>query len=78
MILPLPEEVRAAREELGFSRKRAARMVHVSESAWCKWESTYTSDEYRQIPGAAWELFIRKTDSRRKACSEFTLKVSLR
>ena len=78
MILPRPDEVKAARLEIGFSRKRAARMVHSTESAWRKWESNRDSNEYRQISGAHWELFIRKTDSLRSKDSEFKLRSGLR
>jgi hypothetical protein len=74
MILPYPDEVRSAREDIGFSQERAARMVHVSVSAWRKWETHYDSDEYRQISGAAWELFIRKTDNLRSTNSLFKLR----
>lgn len=74
VILPYPEEVREAREEIGFSQLRAAGMVHVSLSAWRKWETGTFSKEYRQIPGSSWELFVRKTDCHRPKDSRYSLR----
>ena len=78
MILPRPDEVKAARLEIGFSQKRAAKLIHSTESAWRKWEASWDSSEYRQISGAHWELFIRKTDSLRPKDSDFKLRSGLR
>ena len=78
MILPYSDEVREARMEIGFSQKRAGRLVHSGAAAWRKWETIETSSEHRQISGASWELFIRKTDSLREKDSRFKLKVALR
>ena len=78
MILPGPDEVKAARTEIGFSQERAARMVHSTAAAWRKWEAHWDSSEYRQISGAHWELFIRKTDDRREKGSRFKLREGLR
>lgn len=78
MILPGPDDVKAARLEIGFSQERAARMVHSTAAAWRKWEADWNSDEYRQISGAHWELFIRKTDSLRPKGSRFALRGGLK
>jgi DNA-binding transcriptional regulator YiaG len=74
MILPGPVAVKAARQEIDFSQESAARLVHSTAGAWRKWEAHHASDEYRQISGAHWELFIRKTDSLREKGSRFKLR----
>ena len=74
MILPGPVAVKAARQEIEFSQERAARMVHSTAGAWRKWEAHWDSDEYRQISGAHWELFLRKTDKLRSKDSRFKLR----
>ena len=60
MILPTPNDVREARFEINFTQARAAKLVHTTDSAWQSWEAHYSSDEYRQISGAAWELFLER------------------
>ena len=52
-----PDKIRKAREDAGLSSTEAARLVHVSERNWRRWES---GD--RQMPAAAWELFLIKVD----------------
>ena len=47
-----PDQIRQAREYHGLSTADAARLVHVSERNWRRWEA---GD--RQMPAAAWELF---------------------
>ena len=74
MILPGPVAVKAARQEIEFSQERAARTVHSTAAAWRKWEAHSDSDEYRQISGAHWELFLRKTDKLRSTGSRFKLR----
>jgi hypothetical protein len=74
MILPTPTDVREARIEINFTQKRAAGMVHATESSWSNWEALFDSFNYRQIGGASWELFLRKTDSRRPIGSRFKLR----
>ena len=74
MILPGPVAVKAARQEIEFSQERAARMVHSTAAAWRKWEAHWDSEEYRQISGAHWELFLRKTDKLRSTGSRFKLR----
>lgn len=65
MILPNPDHVRAARIDVGLTQKQAGRIVHATESTWRSWETHESSDSYRQISGAAWELFVIRTDSMR-------------
>jgi DNA-binding XRE family transcriptional regulator len=74
IVMPPPADVRAARDEIGWTQARCARLLGVTESAWRKWETHWTSDEYRQISWAHWELFIRKTDSLRPKDSRFKLR----
>ncbi len=74
MILPGPDEVKAARLEIDFSQERAARLVRSTAAAWHKWEAHWDSDEYRQISGAHWESFLRKTDKLRSTGSLFKLR----
>ncbi len=56
---PKPDEIRAARETAGLSRKDAAWLVHSSWRSWEKWELGMA----RMHP-AIWELFVRKIQSR--------------
>ena len=48
-------KIRTTRESNGLSVASAARMVHVSDRTWRRWES---GD--KDMPEAAWELFIIK------------------
>lgn len=56
---PSPDEIRAARDAAGLSRKDAAWLVHASEHSWTKWESGE-----RRMHAAFWELFVRKIQGR--------------
>ncbi len=51
-----PDEIRKKRQELNLSQADCARIVHVSERSWRRWE---VGD--RKMPQAAWELFLIKT-----------------
>jgi DNA-binding transcriptional regulator YiaG len=57
-----PDQIKGAREQAGLSTTDAARLVHVSERNWRRWES---GD--RQMPAAAWELFQIKTQNTGRA-----------
>lgn len=56
---PSPDEIRAAREAAGLSRKEAAWLVHSSVRTFEKWEL----GAQRMHPGL-WELFVRKIPPR--------------
>ena len=71
MILPTPEEIRDARLELRISLEEAAQVAGASESDWEMWESPTWSDQYRLINGAAWETFLRETNSKRSKDSRY-------
>ena len=73
MTLPTPDDVRGARTEAGLTQKQAARLVHATESAWRSWETHSSSDSYRQISGAHWELFLIHTDRLRAPDSMYRL-----
>jgi transcriptional regulator with XRE-family HTH domain len=72
MILPTPDEIRRAREEVGLTERQAAKLVHVSPNAWQRYEASTTSEHYLLIPGAAWELFLLRTEKLRPASSGFS------
>ena len=57
-----PDKIKAARERAGLSTTDAARLVHVSERNWRRWES---GD--RQMPAGAWELFNIKLEQSNEA-----------
>lgn len=71
MILPTAKEVSLARREIGFTQLQAGRVAHVTARAWRKWETDETKPDNRQIPGAAWELFLIKTKRFRHSGSRF-------
>jgi DNA-binding transcriptional regulator YiaG len=50
-----PDSIASARKLAGLSVAGAARLVHVSERNWRRWES---GD--KPMPEAAWELFCIK------------------
>lgn len=72
MILPTPDEIRRAREEVGLTERQAAKLVHVSPNAWQQYEMPATTQEYLLIPGAAWELFLLRTEQLRPDGSGFS------
>lgn len=71
---PTPRQIRAAREEAGLTQSEAAELVGAGkpgskrrERTWQHWEADPSSAEAREIPLAAWELFLLKTEARRRA-----------
>ena len=55
-----PQQIREARESAGLSASMAATMVGVTTVTWQRWEGQTSMRP--QIPAAAWELFLLKTD----------------
>lgn len=57
MVIPSPEEVRAAREAAGLNQTQAAAMVYLAgKNRWSEIENGV-----RPIEAARWELFLVKT-----------------
>lgn len=56
---PKPDEIRAAREAAGLSRRDAAALVYATVRGWEKWELGE-----RSMHPAFWELFRHKLGSR--------------
>jgi len=54
-------KIRAARKAAGLTQSEAAALVHAKMRTWQDWEGGR-----RKMPLAAWELFLIKTDPRRK------------
>lgn len=52
---PLPDAIKAARKSAGLTIVEAAALVHVTKSAWLKWEGGQ-----RPMTPATWELFRLK------------------
>lgn len=50
-----PQEIRKERNRHGLSVAECARMVHVSDRTWRRWE-----DGTRTMPEGVWELFRLK------------------
>jgi putative transcriptional regulator len=59
---PTPTQIRNLRNAAGLTQAQAGEIVHVSSRAWQNWETE--GKEGRQIPLAAWELFLIKTGQR--------------
>lgn len=62
---PSPDEVRAAREAAGLTADAAGALVSSAKQprrTWEKWEKPVGTDNHREIPLAAWELFLLVTD----------------
>lgn len=54
---PTPCQISATRRASGLTQSSSAELVHVTLRAWQMWES---GD--RAMPGAAWELYLIKTN----------------
>lgn len=64
---PTPAQVRAARKAAGLTQTQAAELVHAAGwRTWWNWEKESSSAESREIPLAAWDLFLIKTEARRR------------
>jgi len=74
MILPTHLEVKEARREVGLSQKQAAAVIHVSENTWQRYETPPESDQWVQISGANWELFLIKTNRMRHGDSKYRVR----
>lgn len=61
---PAPEVVAEFRQAAGLTQREAAAMVHVTNEAWCRWEST--AKTRRSMPYGLFELFCLKTHKLRK------------
>jgi DNA-binding XRE family transcriptional regulator len=60
---PTPGQVRQLRELAQLTQTAAAELVHASSwRTWWNWEAAADSAEAREIPLAAWELFLRKLE----------------
>ena len=58
---PTQAQIRIAREISNLTQAEAAAVVHAKHySAWQRWETT--GSQHRQMPSAAWELFLLKTN----------------
>ena len=54
---PAPADIILARQRAGHTAARAAELVHSQRGqTWLDWEAGR-----RQMPGAAWELYLLKT-----------------
>lgn len=78
MILPTHLEVKEARQEVGLSQVQAARLVHVTENTWQRYETPVESDQYVQISGSNWELFLIKTNRMRHGDSKYRVRDQLK
>lgn len=62
---PTPEEVREARERVGFTQGKAAELVSAAKKAgyktWGAYELSVDNPNHRDIPLASWELFLLLT-----------------
>lgn len=62
---PIPDEVRQARRAAGLTQAQAAQLVAVSheraERTWQNYEAAVGKAAHRDIPLAAWELFLLMT-----------------
>jgi DNA-binding transcriptional regulator YiaG len=56
--MPTPDDIKAVREAAGLIQAEAADMLHVSLRVYQGWEAKGVN--HRQMPAAAWELFIMK------------------
>lgn len=56
MELPVADEIKRIRVELGLTQKVASQLIYVSLNCWQKYEKGT-----RKISPAAWELFRLKT-----------------
>ena len=65
MILPHPDDIRAAREAIGLTPAQAAEIVHVFPSDWEAYEAAADSANYRLISAATWHLFLTQTEKLR-------------
>lgn len=55
---PSAERVREIRAAAGLSQTEAAKLVHVTLTAWQRWECTGDLTSARRMPAACWELFL--------------------
>lgn len=55
------ERIKALRKDSGLSIAQAARMCHVADRTWTRWESGE-----RTMPEGAWELFQIRLEQREK------------
>lgn len=74
MILPTPQEVRAARLEAGLTQKQAGRIVHMTATSWGRFEALPSLASFRQISETTWDLFLLRTLSRRPKSSRFRVR----
>ena len=59
---PTPEELRELFNEVGLKRADIAEILHVSRKGLEKWTAPAGSASHRDIPLAAYELLLLKTE----------------
>jgi len=63
--VPTPEEVAAARLELGLTQTEAAALVRSPMRSWRAWEAPEGTEGQRYMHPGLWELFLIKTAAAR-------------
>lgn len=60
---PTPDEIRAAREAVGYTQTQAAQLIYSTLRSWQEWEVTPTdgSTAGRRMHPGLFELFLLKT-----------------
>ena len=59
---PTPDNIKAIVKAAGLTREQAAALVHVGLQTMHNWCSPLDSQNHRQMPLAAWELLLIKTE----------------
>lgn len=63
--VPKPEQVLAARLELGLTQTEAAALVRSPMRSWRAWEAPEGTEGQRYMHPGLWELFLIKTAAAR-------------
>ena len=63
--VPTPEQVAAARVELGLTQMQAAALVRSPMRSWRAWEAPEGTGGHRYMHPGLWELFLIKTAAAR-------------
>ncbi|WP_041362170.1 DNA-binding transcriptional regulator [Methylovorus sp. MP688] len=61
--LPSPDDIKTLIKQRGLTRAEFADLLHASKRTVDKWLQPVTSDDYRQMPFAVWELALLKLDN---------------
>ena len=59
--VPTPEQVAAARLQVGLTQAQAAALVRSPERNWRAWEAPEDTENQRYMHPGLWELFLIKT-----------------